>query len=204
VQDTTARAGIARRPTLRGTLVLLWLLFFAAAVYARICHPSFLGVQLHRALLVSPVLGYGIFLLFGSLRGFTLVPSTYMVAVGLLLFPPWPLFLLVMGGIVVSSGLVYRFSAVAQLGAFLDRRYAKQIASVRRALAARELPVIVAWSAAPFLPTDVICYVAGTLRIDLRRLLLGVTIGESLTVGAYVFLGHHLVAGLAALLEVLS
>ena len=105
MQDTTARLDIPRRPGLQGTLAFLGLLPLTLAVYARICHPSFLGAQLREVVVASPVLGYALFLLLGSLRGFTLIPSTYLVAVGLLLFPPWPLFLLVMGGILVSSAL---------------------------------------------------------------------------------------------------
>ena len=97
-----------------------------------------------------------------------------------------------MTSIVLSSLSVYYFSRHMRLAALLERNHAVQIERVRRALASHALPAIICWSAAPFLPTDVICYLAGSLRIDIRRVILGVTIGESLTVATYVFVGHTL------------
>ena len=182
-------------------LAMLWLLLLTAAIYGRTCSPTFFRDHLRHALALSPVLGWSIFLLLGSLRGFTLVPSTYIVAVGLLLFSPGPLFVLAMTGIVVSSLSVYYFSHYMRLAASLEKRYARQVERVRRALEANELPVIILWSAAPFLPTDVICYVAGSLRTDVKRLILGVAIGESLTVATYIFIGDYLLQGGSSLLH---
>ena len=42
------------------------------------------------------------------------------------------------------------------------------------------------WSVFPFVPTDVICYVAGTLRMHLGKFMLGVTLGEIPIVAFYV------------------
>ena len=178
---------------------LIWLLLLGAAMFARTCH--LLRDHLRDALAVSPLAGYGLFLLLGSVRGFTLVPSTYLVALGLLLFPPWPLFWSAMAGIVASSLSVYYFAEYMQLAALLEERYGTQADRVRRSLSSNQLPLIVCWSAAPLLPTDLICYLAGTMRIDVKRLILGVTIGESLTVASYVFLGHQLVEHGADLLQ---
>jgi uncharacterized membrane protein YdjX (TVP38/TMEM64 family) len=185
-------------------LAALWLLLLAAAIYGRTCHPTFLREELRYALDLSPALGCGIFLLLGSLRGFTLIPSTCLVALGLLLFPPGRLFVLAMTGIVLSSLSVYYFSRHMRLAALLEKNHSSQIESVRRALASKTLPAVICWSAAPFLPTDVICYVAGSLRIDVRRVILGVTIGESLTVATYVFVGHSLLQYGSSLLRAFS
>ena len=42
----------------------------------------------------------------------------------------------------------------------------------------RGLAIVVGWSVFPFVPTDAICYVAGTLRMPIGRFLLGVTLGK--------------------------
>jgi uncharacterized membrane protein YdjX (TVP38/TMEM64 family) len=52
-----------------------------------------------------------------------------------------------------------------------------------------ELPIIIGWSFFPLVPTDLICYVCGTLRVNFWKCLLGVTIGESAICAAYIFLG---------------
>ena len=50
-----------------------------------------------------------------------------------------------------------------------------------------ELPVIVVWSMAPFLPTDVICYLAGTARVNVGKFVLGVLVGEGIICAVYIF-----------------
>ena len=60
------------------------------------------------------------------------------------------------------------------------------------ALEKNELPIIIAWSAFPLLPTDLICYICGTLEVGLKKMLLGVLIGEGITCAVYIFFGHQL------------
>ena len=55
--------------------------------------------------------------------------------------------------------------------------------------------IVMAWSAFPFVPTDVICYVAGTLRMHVGTFLCGVALGELPIVGFYVLAGGRLFAG---------
>ena len=51
---------------------------------------------------------------------------------------------------------------------------------------ARGFWIVVGWSLFPFVPTDIVCYVAGTLRMQLGKFMLGVTIGEIPIVAFYV------------------
>ena len=62
----------------------------------------------------------------------------------------------------------------------------------------RELPIVIAWSFFPIAPTDLVCYVCGALKVDLKKCLLGVTIGEGAICAIYIFLGGQR-AGLVAL-----
>ena len=59
---------------------------------------------------------------------------------------------------------------------------------MRAALRRYQLPIIVFWSFFPLLPTDLICYVCGALKIDFKKTLLGVAMGEGAICAIYIFL----------------
>jgi len=177
---------------MRRYLALIWLFVLAGALYIYFFHANFFQNQLQSAFHWSLYLGYAFFLILGCARGFTLIPVTYLIVLGLLFFPPLPLYLLIMGGIIVSSVSVYYFSEFLRMGDLLERKYQKRILKIRAALQKHELPIIIGWSAFPLLPTDIICYVCGSLRINFTKFIIGVIIGEGITSGLYVFFGHYL------------
>lgn len=172
--------------------IIGWLLLIALALYFYFFRAGFVQGQLEQAFSLSVYLGYGFFLLLGCLRGFTLIPVTALIVLGLLFIPPVPLFILIISGVVISSISIYYFSELMQLDKLLEKKYQKPLTKIRSALTKHELPIIIGWSAFPFLPTDLICYVCGTLRVNVKKMILGILIGESLTSGLYIFLGHHL------------
>ena len=129
------------------------------------------------------------YLALGCIRGFTLVPATYLVLAGMLVLPPVPLFLLTVAGIIVSSTAVYYFAEAMRLDELFERRHRRQVARLRGLLERRELPIVIAWSFFPFAPTDLVCYVCGALHVDLKKCLLGVVIGEGAICAVYIFLG---------------
>ena len=51
---------------------------------------------------------------------------------------------------------------------------------------------VAGWAIFPAVPTDLICYAAGLVRMPYRRMLLGITIGELPLVTAYILLGTKL------------
>jgi len=130
-----------------------------------------------------------VYLAVGCLRGFTLVPVTYLVLAGLLVLPPVPLFALTIAGIIVSSAAVYLFAESMHLDRFFERRYAAQVSRIRTLLQRRELPIVIVWSFLPLAPTDAVCYVCGALKVDLKKCLLGVVIGEGAICAIYIFGG---------------
>lgn len=172
--------------------VLLWLTLLLAGLYMYFFHPTFFQGQLARVTGVSVYLGYAILLVVGSLRGFTLIPSTYLIIAGLLFFEPVPLFILIMAGIIVSSLSVYYFSEFLHLDLFFEKHHHERVAQIKSALEKNELPIIIFWAVSPFLPTDIICYVCGTLRVNVKKFILGIFIGESTIVGTYIFFGEYL------------
>jgi uncharacterized membrane protein YdjX (TVP38/TMEM64 family) len=173
----------------RRLIFLLWLLVLGSAFYGYFFHRDSLQ-RMFAELAAAPTSWiYAVYLALGCLRGFTLVPATYLVVAGMLVLPPWPLYLLTVVGIIVSSSAVYYFAEAMQFDRFFERRYGRQVERLRALMTRRELPIVVVWSFFPIAPTDLVCYVCGALKVDLKKCLLGVTIGEGAICAIYIFLG---------------
>lgn len=108
-----------------------------------------------------------LYLLILSMRGLILIPSTPLLIAGILIFDPLEAFLVNMAGIMMSSTIVYRYARFLGFDTALEGRYPGQADAIQRHLRDRELPVIAGWSVCPFAQTDLVVYVASTLRIPL-------------------------------------
>lgn len=190
---------MSRLPTricIRTYGIAFWLILFCGTLYLHFFHAGFFENQLQRVFSASLLLGYALYMLLGCLRGLTLIPVTSLILLGLLFFAPVPLFILTMAGILVSSASVYYFSKFLRLDEFFERKHQNRITRIKSILQKNELPIIIAWSLFPLVPTDLICYVCGTLRINFKKFIMGILIGEGITCGIYIFLGHYLIRAL--------
>jgi uncharacterized membrane protein YdjX (TVP38/TMEM64 family) len=173
----------------RAIVFSLWILILTTALYFYFFQRDALERLIQSWSRSPPGWMYPAYLALGCIRGFTLVPATYLVVAGMLVLPPVPLYGLTVAGIVVSSAAVYYFAEAMRFDRFFEQRYPAQVARLRGLLARRELPIVIVWSFFPLAPTDVVCYVCGALKVDLRKCLLGVTIGEGTICAIYIFLG---------------
>ncbi|QQR82820.1 TVP38/TMEM64 family protein [Candidatus Campbellbacteria bacterium] len=172
--------------------LFLWILVVCGGLFVYVYYPTLFQRALTHVMGVSVYFGYALLLLIGALRGFTLVPSTYLIVVGLFFFAPVPLFFVILAGIIISSISVYYFSEYLHVDTFFEKKHHARVVQIRTLLEKNELPIIILWSFAPILPTDIICYVCGTLRVDIRKFVLGITIGEGTIVALYIFFGQYL------------
>lgn len=131
------------------------------------------------------------YLVLSVIRPFTLVPSTVLIVAGTLLFPnqPWFVGISSLTGVVASAALIFYFFEFLGLAELFERKHAKQVHQLEYQMRRKGFWVVMAWSAFPFVPTDVICYVAGTLRMNVWAFLAAVAIGELPIVGFYVVMG---------------
>lgn len=128
-------------------------------------------------------------------RGALLIPSTPVVLAGGAFFPEAiPAVLVVsMLGIVASATLLYRFPGFAGYDTVLAEKYPAKLASLREKLSKPgAMWFVAAWAFFPAVPTDLICYAAGLVRMPYRRMILGIIIGELPLVTAYILLGTKL------------
>lgn len=168
----------------------LWLALITVCLSLYFLRPDLFEPSRIR-LFFSDNLGWGLFGYFviSTLRGFTLIPSTPIVLAGVLVFPPWPLFLVNQLAVYSSSAIVYGMARYFRFDHFFHSRYPRQIESLTRLLQGRQLPVISIWGFFPVVPTDMIVYVCSVLRISVWKTLLGVSIGEGVICAIYIFGG---------------
>ena len=136
--------------------------------------------------LVPGLLGYFVI---STLRGFTLIPSTPIVLAGVLVFPPWPLFLVNQLAVYTSSAIVYYMARYVRFDRYFHEHYEPQVTRLTRLLHKRELPVIAAWGFFPVVPSDMIVYVCSVLRVSVVKTLIGISIGEGVICALYIFGG---------------
>ena len=128
----------------------------------------------------------------GALRGFALIPVTNLVVLAIPLFPPVPLLVLTLVGIAISSASIYAFAGSLKLGEYFERKHARHMERVQTALRRNPTSIVTAWSFLPIVPTDLICYVCGVMRISFRRFMFGVLVGEGAICAVYIFAGASL------------
>lgn len=177
---------------MRSYLGIIWLAFLGTALYVYFVYPDLFQNLLRQIADSSIYLAYAFLLLLGAIRGFTLIPVTYLIVLGLLVFEPLPLLIIILIGALISSASVYYFFEYLNLDVYFEKNHGKQIAKVKTALEKNELPIIIGWSAMPFLPTDIICYICGSLEVDIKKMLLGIFIGEGITCTIYIYFGHYI------------
>jgi len=183
-----------RKPSTRRIqygMVAVWVLLLLGCFYVHSFRAGLVEGELRRAFSLSAILGYGLYLLLGCFRGFTLIPAANLLLVGIFLIPPLPLFVLTVVGILVSSGCIYWFSESLGLDEYFERTQPSHFRKCKESLQKHELAIITTWSFCPFAPTDAVCYLCGVLKIDFFKTIVGILIGEGTICAVYIFVGQQ-------------
>ena len=136
-----------------------------------------------------------LYLLLSALRGFTLLPSTPLVLAGTMLYPQQPFLVLMISlfGIVISSSMIYWFSDLLGFDEYFESKKPHHVEKIRTKL---EHPLglgfVSLWAFFPPVPTDAVCYVAGSIRMHFAKFIAAVFIGELILCSVYVFAGGQI------------
>lgn len=136
-----------------------------------------------------------VYLILSAVRGFTLLPSTPLVLAGTILYPesPWLVLAISIVGILISSSLIYYFSEALGFAEYFERKKPFAINRIRRRLEHPwGLGFVALWAFFPLVPTDAVCYVAGTTKMSFPKFIAAVFIGELVLCSIYVFSGRAL------------
>lgn len=122
-----------------------------------------------------------VYFLISFLRGFTLVPSTPFVIAGLLLFPEnkFAVLLISLGGILFSATLIYFLSEFLGFDKYFEKAAPEKITRITSKMNSPwGFLFVVAWAFFPLAPTDLVCYLAGTTRMNYLRFIIAIAMGE--------------------------
>ncbi len=136
-----------------------------------------------------------VYILLSLTRALLMMPCTPFVLAGGITFPEWPwlVMLISYAGIVAGAYLVYSFPAFGSYDEFLERKYPDKIKLLEEKLHGRHwFWIIAGWSFFPLVPTDVICYVSGIVKLQFRKMVAAVIAGEIPLVTIYVFVGAEI------------
>lgn len=176
---------------------LLWALLIVGCIAYFVSYPAHFKPETIASFLSNSYHSiWPIYLAISILRGFTLLPSTPLVIAGTLLFPshPWMVLAISISGIVLSSTLIYYFSDLLGFDEFFESRKPRFVEKVRARL---EHPAGIAfvflWAFFPLVPTDAVCYVAGSSRMNFAKFITAITAGELILCSFYIFSGSYLI-----------
>jgi uncharacterized membrane protein YdjX (TVP38/TMEM64 family) len=171
----------------------LWLLLVAGVLCLLLIFPDWLS----RESIAGFIEGLGamallVYILLSLSRALLMFPCTPFVLAGGIVFPEQLLlvWLISLAGVVAGAYLVYSFPSFGSYDEYLEGKYPDKIGILKERLHGPwSFWIIAGWSFFPLVPTDLICYVSGMVKLRFRRLLTALMAGEVPLVTAYVFLG---------------
>ncbi|WP_079704005.1 VTT domain-containing protein [Daejeonella lutea] len=177
-------------------LGIVWIFFIATcivlyAIYARELTPENISSFVKRY--QGGVLIF--YFALCTIRGLTMIPGTPFLLAGIILFKDSPFLLLAafLASMLVTSGLMFYLADKLGFSTYFERNYPEKILLVREKLSGRNgFLFITLWAFAPFTPTDLVCYVAGSVRMRFINLIVPLLTGEAFICGFYIFNGQFL------------
>ncbi len=128
------------------------------------------------------------YFIISSLRGLILLPSTPFVLAGILLFPTALLsvYLISIMGILLTSTLLYFSSLYLDFSQLFSEKQREKSKKFTKRLKKNGFWMVLGWSFFPLVPTDLICFIAGSIRMKFLPYLMAIFIGESILIGVYI------------------
>lgn len=175
---------------LQQILKWLWISFISVCIVIYLTNPSIYSNETI-ATFVSDFSSYawGAYFLIHLLRGFALLPSTPLIFAGVIIFPDHLIWVLIISlfGILCSSLLIYYCSDKLGFVEFFKKKKEKQNLIEQKLSGKNGFYYILFWSFLPIVPTDLICYVSGALRIKLSVFISSLLLGELVLCSIYIF-----------------
>ena len=125
-------------------------------------------------------------------RGLLMLPSTPFLFLGFALFPEYKLLVvfITLGSVLFSASFFYYFSHRMGWHLYFERKFPRQMEKIElRLQKPGAIFIVMFWSFVPITPTDLICYVAGVVRMPFRYVFIGVLIGQLPLMLFYAYLG---------------
>ena len=167
-------------------LIGLVLFFLYPSWFTKESLSSFIKNQSSNILLV--------YIVISLVRGIFLLPSTPFVLAGIILFPSqsFLVFTVSMIGIVITATYLYFASQFLEFDKLFGDQHFKKSEKIIEKLNQHGFWIVLGWAFFPLVPTDLICYIAGSIKMNFIKYITAIFIGEAILVGLYVYLGENL------------
>jgi uncharacterized membrane protein YdjX (TVP38/TMEM64 family) len=134
------------------------------------------------------------YILISFIRAAFFLPSTIFIIMGSVLFPQYPFFVIIVSmiGILIGSSFIFRAADFLAPEELLSKTNLNKMNIVHNKMEKYGFWIVLLWSFFPIVPTDLICYVAGTIKMTYWKFILAVFIGELILVNIYVWTGKSL------------
>ena len=177
----------------------LWIGFLLFCIGYCACYPSTLSSN-YLSTFFQKFEGFisVVYVTISILRGFTLLPSTPFILAGAMIFPEHLLFVFFVSllGAIISSALIYHFAHLMGFDSFFEKKYPQKIGLMQKRMnQKRGALFIIGWVLFPFVPTDLLCYVAGIIRMNFTRFILAMFLGYLPSTIFYLYLGKYMAVG---------
>lgn len=128
------------------------------------------------------------------IRCFTLIPATPFIVSGILLFPDdlWYVFRVCMITVLFAATLHFYFSHLLGFDKILTKKFSKSFEKAKTFMQKNGALYTFLWSIAPFLPSELIYYVAGLSNMRYTHFIGAIILGEFVILYAYIFLGGEM------------
>ena len=130
-----------------------------------------------------------VYIIISLIRGLFLIPSTPFVLAGALLFPDnlFLVFVISIFGILGSGTFIYHAARFLDFGEKKDKKINKINEKIRK----HGFWIVLGWAFFPIVPTDLICYVAGRMRMNFWKYIAALFIGEAVLIALYLYLSQY-------------
>ena len=114
---------------------------------------------------------------------------------GTVLYPDEPVFVLIVSmiGILIGASLVYKAASILTPEQLFSGKNLTRMEGVRSKMEKYGFSIALLWSFFPAVPTDLICYVAGTITMSFWKFILAVFLGEIILVSIYIWSGKSII-----------
>ena len=173
-----------------------WIVLILITVTLFLIYPnSFTAESLKAVLNDNSSLIMLAFTLLSCIRALFFLPSTLFVLMGTLLYPEEPVFVLIvsMVGILIGASLVYKAAFILTPEQLFSGKNLTRMEGVRRKMDSYGFSIVLLWSFFPAVPTDLICYVAGSIKMSFWKFILAVFLGEIVLVSIYIWTGKSII-----------
>lgn len=147
---------------------------------------EFVGTNIHSLMIA--------YIIITCIRAAFFLPSTIFIVMGTVLFPQYPFFVIIisMVGILLGSSFIFKAADFLTPEDLFAKKHINRMNVIHNKIEKYGFWIVLFWSFFPIVPTDLICYVAGTIKMAYWKFILAVFIGELILVNLYVWTGKSL------------